>query len=67
MEKIYSGKPDLLTRAFAKNLLTYATGAKPRFSDQTNLDTIVAKSSVKGYKLRSIVHATLASETFKTK
>ena len=66
-KKIYSGKPDLLTRAFAKNLLTYATGAKPRFSDQTNLDTIVAKSSVKGYKLRSIVHATLASETFKTK
>ena len=57
MEKNYSGKPDLLTQAFAKNLLTHTTGASPVLVTN-NLDTIVAKSSVKGYKLRSIVRYT---------
>jgi hypothetical protein len=66
-KKIYSGKQDLLTRAFAKHLLTYASGGEPRFSDRPNLDLIVEKAKQEDFKLRNILHATLSSETFTTK
>ena len=66
-KSIYGNREDLLTKAFAKHFLTYATGAPPRFSDRLNLKKIVGQSKAKDYKLRSILHATLASETFTTK
>ena len=66
-KKIYSGKQDMLTRAFAKHLLTYATGAHPRFSDRQILDKIVSQAQKEEFKLRNILHATLTSETFQTK
>ena len=66
-KKIYSGKQEMLTRAFAKHLLTYATGATPRYSDRQNLEQIVAQAKTKNFKLRPILHATLANEIFKTK
>ena len=64
---IYGAREDLLTKAFAKHFLTYATGAPPRFSDRITLKKIVGQSKAKDYKLRPILHATLASEIFKTK
>jgi len=57
----------MLTRAFAKHLLTYATGATPRYSDRQNLEQIVAQAKTKNFKLRPILHATLANEIFTTK
>lgn len=64
---IYVKKPGLLTEAFTNQLLTYATGAKPRFSDREAIANIVKAARVKGFGMRSIFHATLGSEVFKTK
>lgn len=66
-KEIYLKKPDLLTESFVKQLLTYATGAAPRFSDRDAIADIVSKNKEKNYGLRSIVHTSLASEVFKSK
>ena len=64
---IYADRPAVLTRAFVKHLLTYATGATPRFSDEQMLNLIVKNSQAKGFRMRSILHAALDSAIFKTK
>lgn len=66
-KQIYLGKPELLTRAFAKHLLTYATGAAPRFSDADTLDKIVEYARSKDFRMRHILHAALGSDIFQTK
>ena len=64
---IYVQRPELLTKSFARHLLTYATGAAPRFSDQNLLDEIVEESRKDGFRVRSILVAALQSDIFKTK
>ncbi len=64
---IYGTRQELLTKAFAKHFLTYATGAPPRYCDRPNLQKVAALAKENDYKLRPILHAALASETFKTK
>ncbi|MEM1295451.1 MAG: DUF1592 domain-containing protein [Verrucomicrobiota bacterium] len=66
-KEIYVNRPDQLTEAFAKQLLTYATGASPRFSDRAAIDQIVKRAKEKNYGVRSIIHTTLGSEVFRTK
>jgi hypothetical protein len=66
-KQIYLNKPDQLTRGFAKQFLTYATGGQPRFCDRAAIEKIVAQSREKDYRMRSIMHAILGSETFRTK
>jgi hypothetical protein len=66
-KKIYLKKPALLTEAFAKHLLTYATGAPLRFSDRDTLSQIVDQARDKGFRMRSILHAALGSNIFDTK
>ncbi len=66
-KKIYIKKPKQLTESFVKQLLTYSTGAAPRFSDRKSIDQIVARSGEKDYRMGSIFHATLGSGVFKTK
>ena len=67
---IYVERPEVLTRAFAEQLLAYGTGASLRFSDRAELDKIV--SDVKEhqhsqYGLRSIIEAVVTSERFLSK
>ena len=64
---IYTAKPDLLTRGFVKHLLTYATGAAPRFSDRQAIEDVIATARKNDYKMRPIIHATLASPVFRAK
>lgn len=66
-KRIYAAKPDLLTEAFAQQLLTYATGAPPRFSDREAIAKIVATAREEDYGMRTIIHAVLGSEVFKSK
>ncbi len=66
-KQIYVKRPDQLTEAFAKQLLTYATGAPPRFSDREAIEKIVKSAREKNYGVRSIIHSTLGSEVFRTK
>lgn len=66
-KKIYVKRPDQLTEAFAAQLLTYATGAPPRFSDRDAIEKIVKSAREKNYGVRSIIHSTLGSDVFRTK
>ena len=66
-KEIYVKRTELLTRAFAKHLLTYATGAAPRFSDHAELDAIVDQSRESGFGMRSILNVALKSDIFRTK
>ena len=66
-KSIYLEKPDQLAEAFARHLLNYATGAKPGFSDRDDLDAIVAHARENNYGMRSLVHAVVSSEPFRTK
>ncbi|MEM1441756.1 MAG: DUF1592 domain-containing protein, partial [Verrucomicrobiota bacterium] len=64
---IYADRPEMLAHTFAKHLLTYGTGAYPRFSDSTYLDDIVAESAKDNYGMKSILHAVVASPIFQSK
>lgn len=64
---IYLKKPDQLTANFARQLLTYATGAEPGFSDREAIANIVKTAEEKDYGMRSIFHATLGSGVFRIK
>lgn len=66
-KRIYAERPEMLARTFAKHLLTYGTGAYPRFSDSGYLDDIVGSAAGDDYGLRSILHACVASPVFQTK
>ncbi|WP_200390881.1 DUF1592 domain-containing protein [Roseibacillus ishigakijimensis] len=60
-------EPEILARAFSKNLLAYATGAEARFSDRPALEAILQKTKVSDYGLRSLLHAITTSEPFLSK
>jgi len=62
-QQIYTQKPQHLARGFATHFLTYATGAPPRFSDESKLDAIAHKTT----NLRSIIREVLLSDIFRTK
>ncbi|MDB4537722.1 DUF1592 domain-containing protein, partial [Akkermansiaceae bacterium] len=61
---IYLGKPEMLARSFASQLLQYATGGEIYFSDRVYLDEIVEKSRSQDYGMKSIIHACLQSPVF---
>jgi len=60
-------QPEQLARGFAGQLLTYATGAPPRFSDRIAIEKAVKQASAKDYGLRSILHAVIDCEVFRSK
>ncbi|MEM0895604.1 MAG: DUF1592 domain-containing protein [Verrucomicrobiota bacterium] len=66
-KNIYAGKPDMLARAFAKQFLTYSTGAKTHFSDKETIDAIVAAAKSENYGVRTIIQQSILSEIFRTK
>ena len=66
-KNIYAKQPDTLTKAFAQHLLTYATGAPPQFSDQRDLQQVVERAKEMDYGTRSIIHAVVNTEAFRSK
>ncbi len=58
---------DLLARALATKLLTYATGAAPTAADKAEIESIVAAAKGKDYGLRSLIHEIVQSEAFRQK
>ena len=66
-KSIYAGRPEMLAKAFGENLLTYATGAPPRFSDRWDIQQIANRTRDDNYGMRSIVHAVVATEAFQSK
>ncbi|MDF1812054.1 MAG: DUF1592 domain-containing protein [Verrucomicrobiales bacterium] len=66
-KKVYLKQPDLLAEAFAKQVLTYATGSPPSFSDRDAIEKIVKSCREKKYGMRSLMHGIVASDPFRTK
>ena len=66
-KQIYLKMPDQLSAAFARQVLTYATGAEPGFSDRAEVDKIVRQARAKNYGMRTLLHAVVASKPFQTK
>jgi hypothetical protein len=66
-KKIYEGKSEKLTRAFAEQLFAYGTGATTRFSDRAELEGIVSDVKNKKYGIRSILEAVVTSKRFLSK
>lgn len=59
--------PDALAWGLAEKLLVYATGAAPRFSDREGLEKAVAAARAKGHGVRSLLHAVVQGEAFRSK
>ena len=66
-KSIYESQSNLLGRAFAGHLLTYATGASVRFSDRESIAKILSRTKKNGHGVRSLVHAIVLSEPFQHK
>lgn len=62
-QQIQTKRPQNLARGFATHFLTYATGAPPRFSDESKLDAIASKTT----NLRSIIREVVLSDIFRIK
>ena len=62
-QQIQTKRPQHRARGFATHFLTYATGASPRFSDESKLDAIANKTT----NLRSIIREVVLSDIFRTK
>jgi len=63
-KKIYQQRGDQLAQGFAKQFLTYATGARMRFSDNVVVDELVTQTATTGHGMRSILSAALTSPVF---
>ncbi|MBI3856885.1 MAG: DUF1592 domain-containing protein [Planctomycetes bacterium] len=58
---------DLLARALADKLLTYATGGVPASVDKSEIDAVVRAVKAKDYGFRTLVHEIVQSKLFQTK
>jgi hypothetical protein len=56
-----------LARNLVRQLLVFATGSPPRFSDRTEVARIVADARASGYGVRTLVHGVVQSELFRHK
>jgi hypothetical protein len=61
---LLAASADQLARAFTAHLSRYATGAEVTFADRAEIRHIVERTSVKGYGLKSLIHALATSRIF---
>jgi hypothetical protein len=66
-KRIYTARADQLAAGFVRQFLTYATGAPPRFSEESDVEAVVARAATRGHGLRSLVREAVLSEIFRAK
>ena len=59
--------PEQIARNFVNQLVTYATGAEPGWSDRVEVNRIVDASKAGGYGIRDLIHLVAASPLFQKK
>ena len=59
--------PDQITRNLADQLVVYGTGAELNYADRRVVEEIVAKTRKDRYGFRTLLHAVIQSEIFRTK
>ncbi len=66
-QKLALAKPELIARAFVTQMLTYATGAEPSYSDRREVERIVTETKATSYGVRSLIHEMAESRLFLSK
>lgn len=56
-----------IARNFVSKLISYATGAAPRFSDRVEIEEILDKTAEDGYRIRSLIAEVATSTMFLNK
>ncbi len=67
LRDLLAADPERLARAFAEQLVTYATGSAIRFSDRKAIDEILSKTESNRHGLRAILHEVVQSNLFRQK
>jgi hypothetical protein len=60
-------RPDQIARCVAQKLMVYATGHGLEYGDQPVIEQVVEQSRASDYGLRTMVHAIVQSQLFRTK
>ncbi len=66
-KKLLLTDPEQIARCLTEKLVTYATGQPVGFSDHAAVGRILAQGKGADYGLRSLVHAVVGSELFRSK
>ena len=67
LKQLLLAHPDVIARCVTEKLVTYATGQPVEFADAQAVNQIINQAKDSNYGLRSIIHAVVASELFRTK
>lgn len=67
LRKMLAANPEPLAIGVTRHLATYATGAPSSPVDQRTIEAIVRSASGEDYGLRSLVHALIQSDLFRSK
>jgi mono/diheme cytochrome c family protein len=66
-KKLILENPDQIARNLTEKLLVYATGHPLEFGDRATVAKLVNEIKPKNYGFRTLIHAIVQSETFRTK
>jgi hypothetical protein len=64
LKRLLLEDPRQLARNFVSQLLTYATGVRPRFSDRREIEAILDACAADGYRCRDLLEALVSSRLF---
>ena len=67
LKQLFLADPEQIARCITEKLITYATGQPVGFDDRQAVDQILAEAKASDYGLRTLVHALVASELFRSK
>lgn len=67
LKRLLTKDERLLARNLAQQLVIFGTGAPVRFGDRPQLEAILDKAAPSGYGVRSLIHAIVESELFRSK
>ena len=67
LKRLFLADPEQIARCITEKLITYATGQPVGFDDRQAVDKILAKAKASDYGLRTLIHALVASELFRSK
>ena len=65
--QLIAANPKPLARNFCEKLMIYGTGANIQFADRREINKIVEQTADCDYGMRSLLHATIASDIFLSK
>ena len=67
LKQLLLADPEQIAHCITEKLITYATGQPVGFDDRKAVDQILAEAKASDYGLRTLIHAVVASELFRSK